>query len=77
MRKENRKLRPSIKKDVIHPSDYLKYKFMTACEDCTHFNLAEKTCTFGYQAHHHLRETQTKSYFLSGKMAICRFMEID
>lgn len=72
-----RRLQPSIKKDGINPSDYLKYKLPWACEDCTHFNHLKKACTLGYPSHHHLRETQTKAYLLSGKMALCRFQELD
>lgn len=75
--KTPKRIRPSIKHDPIHPSDYLKYEIAMACEDCTHFKSDDATCTLGYHTIHHRRETQKQSYELTGKVAICRFMEID
>jgi len=75
--KTPKRLRVSIRHDTISAADYLKYKLPYACEDCSHFNQALSNCTLGYTSHHHLRETQKKSYELSGKMALCRFLEID
>lgn len=72
-----RPLRQSIKKDRIHPSDFLKYKIPFACEDCSHFKAEGQTCTIGFWTLNHLKERQVKKYLLSGEMAICRFMEID
>jgi hypothetical protein len=70
-------LRGSIKHDVIHPADYLKYNFPISCEECSHYNSTEKSCTLGYNPKWHLHEYQSKTYELSGKVALCRFMEID
>ncbi len=72
-----RRLKTKIKHDVVAPADYLKYKLPFACEDCTHFSFERQNCTLGYTSEHHLREVQMKSYLLSGKMALCRFLEID
>jgi hypothetical protein len=72
-----KRLRPSIRKDAINAADYLKYNFPIACEDCTHFNPENEQCTIGYETQHHRHEVQKKSYELSGKVALCRFMEID
>lgn len=70
-----RRLRTSIRFDTVNPTDYLKYDFRTACEDCTHFD--GKGCSQGYESKWHRRDFQTKSYELSGKVALCRFLEID
>ena len=76
-KKTPKKLRPSIRFDPIHPVDYLKYDFRLACEECTHFNHENTDCTLGYNTKWHRKEFQRQSYELSGKMALCRFMEID
>lgn len=73
----NRKPAQTIKHDAIHPKDYNSYIIPMACEDCTHYSLEETRCTLGYNNKWHLREYQQKSYELSGKVPICRFMEID
>lgn len=70
-------LRQSIKKDRVHPSDFMSLNIPYACEDCSHFNPELKTCTIGFWTKNHLRQQQLKSYFMSGEMAVCRFMEID
>ena len=69
--------RPSIRRDTINPRDYLKYKFPSACEDCTHFKASTAHCTLGYEPKWHRREFQTAEYERTGKMALCRFLEID
>lgn len=71
------RIRPSMKKDVIHPRDFNAFKIPYACEDCSHFASATKTCTLGFNTEPHLRENANKSYQLSGKIAQCRFLEID
>lgn len=79
-----KRLRPSIRRDVVHPSDFLKYNFTFACEQCSHFAPSNDTtkdngglCTIGYSAEPHQREANLKSYELSGRMAFCRFLEVD
>jgi len=87
----NKKIRPSIKKEAVHPVAYNKYKLPWACEDCVHYNGASATdeehttkehdidarCTLGYLKEPHLRKNLEKSYELSGKISLCRFLEID
>lgn len=80
-RKTPKRLNTSIKFDTTHPADYMRYDTRFACEDCTHFNhdskLEHEACTLGYITKWHRKEFQEKSYELSGKMALCRFQEID
>lgn len=63
--------------DPINPRDYQNMTIIHYCEQCSHFAPAEKTCTLGYVAENHLRETQRRNYELYGKVAFCRFEEID
>lgn len=72
-----KKLKTSIRFDSIHPSDYLKYSMPTACEQCTHFDPTNETCTLGYNSVWHRHHFQIESYELLGKIAFCRFLEID
>ncbi|MBC7741527.1 MAG: hypothetical protein H7061_04990 [Bdellovibrionaceae bacterium] len=67
----------SIKKDAIHPRDYNAYTLPYACEDCSHFKAENESCTLGLMTEPHLRRTQVRSYEISGKIALCRFQEID
>ncbi len=71
------RIRPSMKKDVIHPRDFNAYKIPFACEDCSHFASETITCTLGFNTKNHLRANSLHSYELSGKIAQCRFLEID
>lgn len=72
-----KKLRTGIRFDTINPSDYLNYRMPSACEDCTHFDRMLEQCTMGHDPQWHRKDFQEKSYLLSGKMALCRFLEID
>ncbi len=69
--------RASIKKDHPHPQEYLRYPLVSACEDCSHFSDTKGVCTFGYNAENHKRHRQNHDYDLGGRMAFCRFIEID
>jgi ribosomal protein L32 len=75
--KTPKRIGSSIKKDVIQASDYLKYNLPMSCEECSHFKSSHETCTLGLPTEHHLKRNQEKSYLLSGKIALCRFQEID
>jgi hypothetical protein len=75
--KTPKRLRTSIRFDPISPSDYLRYQMPSACEDCTHFDSVSEKCTMGYDPQWHRKKFQEQSYFLTGKMALCRFLEID
>ncbi len=71
------RLRPSMRREAIHPVDYARYRLPYACEDCSHFASKTTTCTLGLNPAPHLAETQKKNYEISGHMALCRFQEID
>jgi hypothetical protein len=74
------RLRPakrSIKMDPIHPRDMRELNLVYYCEQCSHFDHGGKTCTIGYDAFNHVKETQDKYYAMSGRVAYCRFQEID
>lgn len=75
--KDTTRIRPSMKKDPIHPSDFNKYNIPYACEDCSHFASETTSCTLGFKTEQHLRVNVLKSYEASGKIAQCRFLEID
>lgn len=72
-----KRLRQSIRLDAVNPSDFLKYDFTFACEQCTHFDSNTETCTLGYNNSNHRLEQNLHTYNLNGKMAFCRFLEID
>lgn len=72
-----RRLRPSMKSDAIHPRDFRQHKIPWACEDCTHFDSEQKSCTIGYDPRPTMREEQHQQYFRTGRMILCRFHEID
>lgn len=76
-KKTAKRPRVSIRRDPVHPSDYLRYRFRSACEDCTHFKASDASCTLGYATKWHRRDFQTAEYERTGKMALCRFLEID
>ena len=76
-KKSSKRIGWSIRKDAIHPADFLRYKLPIACEDCSHFKSSNETCTLGMPTEQHLRRNQELSYNLSGKVALCRIQEID
>ena len=63
--------------DSIHPRDYRELNIIHYCEQCSHFAPGTKTCTIGYEADKHMKEAQDRNYELTGKVAFCRFCEID
>lgn len=67
----------SIKRDVVNPSDYLNFDHRFSCDDCTHFKASDATCTIGYWTQWHRRDFQAAEYERTGRMAHCRFLEID
>ncbi|MGZ3744302.1 MAG: hypothetical protein ACXVB1_16430 [Pseudobdellovibrionaceae bacterium] len=74
---QTKRIHPSIKKDGVNPSDFLNYDFRSACEDCSHFDSQKIQCTLGYNPAPHLKLQQLQDYEISGKMALCRFLEVD
>lgn len=77
IKQSSARIRPSMKKDVIHPRDFNAFKIPYACEDCSHFASETTKCTLGFNTANHLRANSLHSYELSGKIAQCRFLEID
>lgn len=69
--------RRSLILDPIHPRDWRELKIIYACEQCSHYDPANKYCTLGYVAKHHTQETQQRNYEMYGRVAFCRFCEID
>lgn len=67
----------SIFKDPVNPGDFLKFELMFSCEHCSHFDQEEERCTMGYNAANHRLSDQLRSYSVSGRIAFCRFLEID
>lgn len=63
--------------DPIHPRDYRELTIVHCCEQCSHFAPAEKACTIGYDAANHLAQRQRETYERLGRVAFCRFCEID
>lgn len=72
-----KRLRQSIRLDTVNPGDFMKYDFTFCCEQCTHFDASNERCTLGYNNQNHRREHNLRTYNLNGKMAFCRFLEID
>lgn len=72
-----KRIRASIKKDVVNAHDFLNYDIRSACEDCSHFSALQTRCTLGFNVAPHLKAQQLHDMELSGRMAQCRFHEID
>jgi hypothetical protein len=73
-----KRITPSIKKDSVKPSDYVQFEHRWSCDECTHFSHDGRSlCTLGYPTAPHRLEQQKKDYNMSGRIAFCRFHEID
>ena len=70
-------VRRSLILDRVNPSDYNHLTIIHACEQCSHFAREDRSCTLGYNAANHVAERQRYTYELMGKVAFCRFEEID
>ncbi len=77
MSEERNYARRSLILDPIHPRDFRELIIVYACEQCSHFDETNQACTIGYDAKKHLREAQDLTYSITGKVAFCRFSEID
>lgn len=67
----------SVIYDPIHPTDFRTLNIVYTCEQCSHFSASEHRCTIGYESALHVKSTQDRHYELSGRVAFCRFAEID
>lgn len=72
-----RRINASIKRDNVSAADYLRYENRWSCDECSHFDSLSEKCTLGYETSHHRLAEQRRSFELSGKIAFCRFHEID
>ena len=63
--------------DPIQPTDYLNLNITYACEQCSHFAEETGTCSIGYDARLHRLKRQQELYEQTGRVAFCRFLEID
>lgn len=72
-----RRINASIKRDHVSAADYLRYDHRWSCDECSHFDATTAKCTLGYETSHHRLEEQRRSFEVSGKIAFCRFHEID
>jgi hypothetical protein len=68
--------RRAIVLDTVQAADLRRFDLRIFCDDCSHFSASKGLCTFGYPARH-TRSEQTAHYNLTGKMALCRAIEID
>lgn len=69
--------RRSIKYDKVAAKDFLNHQIRFSCDDCSHFARQSESCTLGFSPDVHRLEAQTRSFYLTGSMAQCRFLEID
>ncbi len=69
--------RRSLILDPVHPTDHRELSYTYCCEQCSHFCVETESCTIGYEAKLHRQKRQLELYELTGRMAFCRFMEID
>jgi hypothetical protein len=72
-----KKIKKSIKLDRVNPTDFMTKNITYCCEQCSHFNPENETCTIGYWSKQHKKSTQMQRYLSTGHMAFCRFSEID
>jgi hypothetical protein len=70
-------LRRTLILDPIHPRDYRELTIIHCCEQCSHFAPGTQTCTIGYDAFNHTAAKQKENYERLGRVAFCRFCEID
>ena len=63
--------------DPVSPADFRRHNLVYACEQCSYYALDEKECMMGYESEKHDHKEQMRLYNLYGKMAFCRYMEVD
>ena len=69
--------RRSIILDPVHAADFNGLNLVYACEQCSYFAPESKSCAMGFRTEPHLKANQEALYNRTGRMAICRFQEID
>ncbi|MBC87435.1 MAG: hypothetical protein CL677_09695 [Bdellovibrionaceae bacterium] len=77
IKKKRKLLRRGIVHDAISGRDFRELNLIYACEQCTYFDENSTSCILGHNAKNHLEERQLKTYYNTGRMALCRNLEID
>lgn len=67
----------SIILDGINPRDFRELNIIYCCEQCSYFNTESKKCAMGFRVEKHTKQNQLDLYYRTGKMALCRSLEID
>jgi len=71
--------RPALE-DTVHPTDFRRYIESGLggffCDSCSHFSSRDQRCTIGYAAIH-TADRQIPLYNRSGRLVLCRSIEID
>lgn len=70
-------IKRSLILDPIHPRDWQSLTIIYACEQCSHYDEIRRSCTIGYDASKHQKAVQDELFQRTGKVAFCRFSEID
>ena len=76
-RKKTKLLKRGIVHDPIPAKDFRELNLVFACEHCSYFDGNSEQCIFGHNAANHRYDQQIKTYHTTGRMAICRNLEID
>ncbi len=65
-------------KDPVKARDFNNLHLIYSCEQCSFFHKnTDQKCNLGLPNDIHRKKAQLKSYYLSGRFAFCRFLEID
>jgi hypothetical protein len=67
----------SIIIDPIHPKDFREVNIAYCCEQCSYYSPSSQRCAMGFKVEKHQKAQQLKLYHLTGKMALCRSLEVD
>lgn len=75
------KSKPPLRRGMIHdaidPQLFNKINIIMSCEQCSYFDCEQIRCTLGHDHKKHLHSVQMKNYELTGRVALCRNLEID
>lgn len=67
----------SVIKDPVKAKDFNQLNIIFACEQCSYFQPHNGLCNLGFPNGVHKRKAQMKNYNMSGRLAFCRYSEID
>jgi hypothetical protein len=63
--------------DAIEPQYWGKLEVTYYCEQCSYYIPESEGCTMGLPTAPHRKEQQQKTYELTGRVAFCRYLEVD